>query len=194
MNLRPVEQPVEVGGRTTVPTHQPVVPEDDNFAALRDRCVRRLRHHVGVGQPVLDAHALGDELGEFLFVESQQVHVETASPEFSQFDGQDGQIPLGQFAGFVVGDAIGPDLLGRQVGGHMHRHFVQAELLRRLPPRVAGDDHAVGIDDDGRAEAELLQAGRHGVHRLVVQPGIPVVRPNLVDAPKYHVKRLGHHA
>ena len=68
----------------------------------------------------------------------------------------------------VVGDAIGFDLLRRQVFGDMHRNFIQAKLDRSLIPRVPADDDAVGIDDDRLAKTELTYAGRHRIDGAVV--------------------------
>ena len=91
-------------------------------------------------------------------VEAQQAQVEVHLLQLGQFERQQVEVPLGERGRLVVGDAVGLDLLGRQVRGDVDRHLLQAQLLRRLPARVADDDHAVGVDDDRLAEAELPDA------------------------------------
>ena len=97
-------------------------------------------------------------------VEAEQVQVEVACLQVGQLERQQVVVPVGQRRRLVVGDAVRLDLLRRQVLGDVDRHLRQAELLRRLVPRVADDDHAVRVDHDRLAEAELADAGRDGIH------------------------------
>jgi hypothetical protein len=67
----------------------------------------------------------------------------------------------------VVGDNQRPPLRLAQMIEHDHRHLVQAQLPRRLQARVAGDDHAVGADQDRICPAELHDRRRDLGHLLV---------------------------
>jgi hypothetical protein len=181
---RAVEQPIQVFGRTAVAAHEPVVTQQPDIPALRDRIVRRLGNRVRVGQSLGHPLRAAQQLAQFLLVERQYVHVEAALAQLIELDGQDLQIPLGQFTGLVVRQPVGPRLFGREIGGHMHRHLGQSQLLSGLPPRVAGDDHAIGIDDDRLAEAKLGETGRHGFHRMVVDPWIALIGADVVELPQ----------
>ena len=88
-----------------------------------------------------------------------------------------------------VGDAVGLDLLGREVGGHVDRHLRELELLGRLPAGVPADDHASATHHDGLAEAELADALRDGVHSVVVQAGVLLVGIDAVDVAQLDVHR-----
>jgi hypothetical protein len=84
---------------------------------------------------------------------AQQAEVEVQRLEVFQLDGQQLVVPLGQRRLLVVGDATGLHPLRRQVAGNMHRHLWQAQLLGRLPARVA-DDGAVAVQDNRLAGTE----------------------------------------
>ena len=84
------------------------------------------------------------------------------------------------------------DLLRAQVGRHMDRNFCQAQLLRRFVAGVAADDDAVAIDDNRLPEAKLLEAGRHCVHRVVINARVVVIRTDVLDTSNFDVKFHGH--
>lgn len=63
-------------------------------------------------------------------------------------------------------------LLGRQVARDVHGHALEPELLRRPPPRVAGDDDALGVHHDGLTEAELADALDDRGDGVVVVAGV----------------------
>jgi hypothetical protein len=54
-------------------------------------------------------------------------------------------------------------------------HFLEAQLLGRLPAGVTDDDHAFVIDDNRLAESELADAGGQRVHSFVVLTGVTLV-------------------
>ncbi len=66
----------------------------------------------------------------------------------------------------------------------MHRHLRQAQFQRRLVAGMADDDHALGVHDDRLAESKLLQARRHGVHRLIVLAGVAGIGLDRIQVPK----------
>jgi hypothetical protein len=79
----------------------------------------------------------------------------------------------------VVGDAVGLDLLGRQVLGDVDGHLRQAELLRRLVAGMADYDHEVHVHDDRLAEAKLADGAGHGLDSVVVDARVLVVGPDV---------------
>jgi len=92
-------------------------------------------------------------------------------------------------AHFVVGHPVRLDLLGRQVRGDVDWDFGQAKLQSGHEPRVADDDHAVGIDNDRLPPTEFLQARRDAGHRFVVDPRIAFIRLDLPDGPHLDLHR-----
>ena len=112
-------------------------------------------------------------LGQLVLVEARAA-IRSKSSVFKivQFERQQVAVPLGKRGRLVVGDAVGLDLRRRQVRGDVDRDLLQAELLRRLPARVADDDHAVGVDDDRLPEAEFPDRRGDRVDSVVVDAGI----------------------
>ncbi len=96
-------------------------------------------------------------------------------------------IPIRDFAGLVVGQAIRPNLFRREIDGDVNRDFLQTELECRLVSGMPRDDHAVGIDDDRLAETKLLQAGGDRIDGFVIDPGIPLVRLDRGNVPNLDV-------
>jgi hypothetical protein len=76
------------------------------------------------------------------------------------------------------------NLLGRQVRGYVDWNLGKAEFLRGLPAGMADNDHAGGIDNDGLAPAEFLQAGRDRVDGAVIDPRVAVVGDDPFDRPE----------
>jgi hypothetical protein len=107
-----------------------MVAEQPEIARLRSRLVGRRRHLIGIAQAVLDAGV--QELGQFVLVEAQEAEVIVARLKFGQLNRKQVVIPVRQFGGLVVSDAVGLDLLGRQVGGDVDWDLLEAELLRGL--------------------------------------------------------------
>jgi hypothetical protein len=64
----------------------------------------------------------------------------------------------------------------RQIAGDVHRHFSKAELLRRLPARMAADDDAGVVHDDRLPKPEPADRLGHGVDRRVVVARVAFVR------------------
>ncbi len=155
MDRRAVEQPVHVFGLAAVAAEQAVVAKNPEIAGLRRRFVgrRRARRPDRRG---LHCRSPIEQLGQLVLVETQ-----AATGRSSRFCrscssiGSRSKSHSASVVRLVVGDPIGLDLGRRQIFGDVDRHLFQAQLLRRLPARVADDDHAVGIDDDRLAEAEF---------------------------------------
>ena len=61
----------------------------------------------------------------------------------------------------------------------MDRHFLEAQLLRRLPTGVTDDDYAFSVDDDRLSEAEFSQRLGQGINGVVVDARIARVRRDL---------------
>jgi hypothetical protein len=81
--------------------------------------------------------------------------------------------------GLVVCQPICPALLVGEVTAVNHGDLLQPQLEGGLQPRVARDDLAVGLGEDGVAEPELLDARLDGWHCVVVAPGVVLVRRQL---------------
>ena len=78
-------------------------------------------------------------------------------------------VPHRKLADLVICEAKRFDLFRRQVIGNHTRHLVQPETLCRFEPRVARDDHARFVDDDGNLEPKGFYAfGNWHNRRLVL--------------------------
>ena len=159
----------------------PLPSQHPQVAPLRDRLVRGLGHIVGIGQAGLDARLAGQEPSQVVGVESQRRPVDAGALELGDLDRQQVQVPGRQLARLVVGDAVGTDLFGAQVAGHVDGHLLQVQVPGRLPARVPADDHAVAIDDDRHAEAELADRLSDRLHGVVVLAWVLFVWCDLLD-------------
>ncbi len=148
-----VQEPVDVGRVAGVTAQQPVVAQYPQVARLRDRIVRRLGDFIRVGQALLELAT--EQLGQFVGIEPQQRPVDAGALQLRQLDGQQLQIPVREFRGLVVGDAVRPDLLRRQIASNMDRHLLQPELLRREKSGVTGNDHASVVYNDRDPKTKL---------------------------------------
>ena len=122
-------------------------------------------------------------LGQFLVSEAQQLQINAVAPKLTQLDGQKLYVPLGSLGSAVVGQAVGPRLLGRQVRSNMDRHGLEAQLQCRLVAGIAHHDHAVLVHHDGLPKAEFTDGVSHGLDGLVVAPRVLAVRLHAVDVP-----------
>ena len=67
----------------------------------------------------------------------------------------------------------------------MDRHLFESQLLSRLVPSVADDDHAVFIDDDGLAESKLTDRSCDDIDSLIIQTWIVFIRMQLRELPLF---------
>jgi len=74
----------------------------------------------------------------------------------------------------------------------MDRDLSQAQLQGGLVAGMAADNNAVAIDNNWLAEAELFQAGCHGIHGAVIEAWIFFVWPDGFDAADFNGKWLTH--
>jgi hypothetical protein len=78
------------------------------------------------------------------------------------------EVPGGELGSLVIRQAEGLDLGFREVIGDDARNSGQPELLARLEPCMAGNDHIVLGDDDWNLEAEFLDTRRDSIDRRLV--------------------------
>ncbi len=140
------------------------------------------RHVVGVDEAVLERGI--EQPRQLVGIEAEDAEVVVARLQLAQLDRQQVVVPVGPLAGLVVGDAVGADLLGRQVGGDVDRNLGQLQLHGRLVAGVAHDDDAVGVNDDRLAEAKLAERGGHDDDGVVVEARVARVGTKLGQVAK----------
>ncbi len=96
-----------------------------------------------------------EEILQLLGREAHQVQIEVRLLELGEFLNEKFIVPVGDFAGLVVGDPVGFQLRRRQSRGDVDRHLVQSELERRLVACAADDDDALLVQHQRLPEAEL---------------------------------------
>ena len=73
-------------------------------------------------------------------------------------------VPAGVQRDLVIGQAQCPGLCRREMAEAQHRHRRQPQPLGRQYPAVAGNQHAIGVDQHWIDEAELADAVRNLPH------------------------------
>ena len=134
MNRLTPQQPIQIGRAAAVAAQQAMVPQDPQIARLRCRRIGRSGHLIRIAQPI--GRDRVQDLRQLVRSEPQQVQIELQPFKIRQFDRQDIEVPLGQRSGLIVGNPVRLDLHRREIGRHMHRHTIEAQLLSRLVPRV----------------------------------------------------------
>ncbi len=157
-----------------------MVAKDPQVAFLRERMAGRFG---GTSSgPIRPSCTTGvEQLGQLILVEPEQAEVVTDVAKSCQLVRQQIEIPIGDFAGFLVGDLVGADRFGFEVAGHVDQNLGEPEPLGRLPAGVTDARHTAGVDDQRLPEAELGEdlAGRIDV--IVVDAGIAFVRLDPLD-------------
>lgn len=153
-----------------------------DLAALRHRLLRRFIIKVVLGD--LRRRCRCFRAGV------QQTEVEALKIKALQLDLEQVGVPLGDLAGLVVQDAVLPLLRLAEPLRLDDLDLVPSQLLDGLVSGVSGEDHARLVYDDGRAVPALPDALRHGVHGLVVPPGVPFVRLDLVDRQRLQLQSV----
>ena len=160
-----------------------MVSEDPKVARLSDRVVGRFRNVVGVGQSRFNAWI--EQLGQLVAVETEQFAIETNLLQFADFQWKQVVVPLGIFAGSIVGDPIRFHGLRLKVRCNVDRHLGKVQLLGSFPSRMANNDDAVGIDHDRLTETELVDGLDDRSNRIVIDSRIVFVRlSNFAAAPR----------
>ena len=157
VRLRNADEPRNVGRACRVPAHEEVVPKAVDFAHARHRRFRHVRRVVGVGltRP-LDVAVAVEDVVDLVVAERQNAEVEPRVLQRLEFALEQFHVPLGDLARLVVRDAERVLLLLREVVHHDGGDRLAPELLHRLDPRVAVDDHVLAVDDDRADESELV--------------------------------------
>ena len=101
-----------------------MIPEDPQVARPRGRLVGRPGHLVGITKAVL----IAEQLCQLVLVEAEQAEVVVHALQLGQLDGEQVVIPIRNVGRLVVANAVGLDLLGRQIFGDVNRNFLQAEF------------------------------------------------------------------
>ena len=122
--------------------------------------VRGFRRHrrdhlvLGIGRSLEDHVDLaGGEAGQ------RQVEIDVEHRQLAELELQEIEVPAGAERDLVVGDPQRPLLRLREMRQRDRRHLGHADRLRRQQPAVAGDDPALGIDQDRVGEAERADRG-----------------------------------
>ena len=147
---------LQEGRVAAVAAADPVLAEDPDVAGPGAGFRRHRRDHLvlGIGRTLEDHVDLaGGEAGQ------RQVEVDVEHRQLAELELQEVEVPAGAERDLVVGDPERPPLRLREMRQHDRRHLGQADRLRRQQPAVAGDDPALGIDQDRVGEAELADRG-----------------------------------
>ena len=105
-----VEEPINVLVFGAVAAEEPVIAENPEVPFSSHRRVRRFRDNVRIGESLMKFDF--EKFRQLLFRKSEIFHVEVTVLKLGKFDRKDFKIPLGDFAGLIVGDPIRLDLLG----------------------------------------------------------------------------------
>jgi hypothetical protein len=89
-----------------------VVTQNPDVPRLGDRVIRRGRDVIGVG--LTRGLGRGEDALQIVAGEAQEAEVESVRLQFLELDRQDLEVPLGNRGRLVVGNAVRPQLLGRQ--------------------------------------------------------------------------------
>ena len=90
---------------------------------------------------------------------SAEVEIDVEHRQLAELELQEIEVPAGAERDLVVGDPERALLRLREMRQHDRRHLGHPQRLRRQQPAVAGDDRALGIDQDRVGEAELPDRG-----------------------------------
>ena len=96
-------------------------------------------------------------------------------------------VPIGKFAGLVVGKAISRRLFVREAFGNHAWKLIPAELFRGLVARVTGNDDVIAVNDDGGLRAKGAQGSRNLVNGIVVFPGIVLIGLDVLERQIHHL-------
>ena len=173
----------DVVGLRAVAAQQPMIAQQPQIAQAGDRVHRRLGDDVLAGEAIALVERRQQPV-EFLPVEAGQAEIEAGGVERVQLGGEQLVIPARKLGQPVVGDAVGADLFRRQVRQPDDRHLLEAQMLRRQQPAVAGDDLAVVRHHHRRRPAVLDQRGGDLGDLIVgMGPRVPRIRLQPCERP-----------
>ena len=176
-----------------VPADQPVLSDQPDVSGPRYRLRRRLGDlFFRRGRSLCRRFGVGQELGQFLLGEAQQIEPPIGGLKFPEFRRQRIFVPPGVLTDPVVREDVRTLLRLAEVIEHDHRHVLQPQLPRGQQPAVAGDDPGVGVHQDRIVEPELHDARRNLGNLLVgMRPCIPGVWHQPLDGPQFDLPRHG---
>ncbi len=176
-----------------VAADQPMSSQDPEIAGAADgprwgrrQIVERVRG-LGGALALLVDHEI--DFGER---EAGEGEIEADIAERQQLVGEDVEIPAGVEGELVVGDDIGADFLGGEVGEAQGWHAFHPELLCGHDAAVSGDDGAVVRNEDGVGEAKASDAvGDLADLRAGMPAGVFIVGLEGADRTKLDLGRGG---
>ena len=120
-------------------------------------------------------------------IEPQERKIKFRLLQFPEFQRKQFIVPLRNFTGFVIRNAVCLNLLRRKIRCDMYRHFFQTELFCRFEPRVTADDDHILINNDWRTPAEFTDGIGNSLYCIIVEPGIFFIR---TDIRNFHIDNL----
>ena len=131
------------------------------------------------------ARRVGHQRADLFVAEAHEVEIEARCFDRLHLLAKNLLVPPGVHGQFVVGDHQGPALRLRQVSEHDDRHLGHAQLARRQHPGVAGNNHAVGPDQNRVCPAELHDRCRDLSHLgLRMRARVAGKRQQIPDRPQ----------
>lgn len=161
----PVQNAIVARVLQGITAEEAVRPEDPEIARAGHRRPRPIRVLDGLGGGGIGRAGGADEDVDLGQLEADDVEIEVQlAPEaqvhqLGKLDLQVLRVPLREFRQPVVGDAQRPHLGRAQVVGHHRRNRGEPQRRGGLDAAMAGDDHALAIDQDRGDEAELRDGG-----------------------------------
>jgi len=134
----------DIGGAGAVAAANQVASHLPYIARSCDGLIRDLRDGVGIGQAARPQTR--QDLFQPVRLEADQVEVETAGLEITQFAAEQVEIPARPRRQFIVGQAISLLLIFAPPARDDHRDRRQLQFYRRRDAPVAGDQRAVLVD------------------------------------------------
>ena len=132
---------------------------------------------------------------EFGIGEADDAEIKSLGIDGCQFFRQEFIVPSRTQREAIVRDHERTPLNLAQMIEHDHRHFGEAELLRRQQPPVPGHDAVAGIDQNRIHEPELGNRRRDLRHLFRrMRPRIPRIRHQAIQWPQFDPPRHGRRA
>src|SRR5215471_12380188 len=198
VSLRSRQDQRDISGAGAIAAANPVVPHLPYIARSCDGLIRDFRDAVGIGQAARPQ--TGQDLLQAVRLKADQVEVETAGLEVTQFAAEQVKIPARPRRQFIVGQAISLLLIFAPVARHDHRDRRQLQLCRGRDTPMAGDQRAVLVDQrrvrpppSADRRGDFVDVGFAVEPRILYIGDQPFDRPALdaVGWPRPYGARLG---